>query len=202
VDLVVVPHRHERSIAAFFRGQPVMRLIRKCIAPVLVARANTTMQYHRILVAVDFASNSAGLATLAANVDPQAELLVFHAIDTRNEARLRAAEATEQAVSAYRDRCLAYAHHQMRALARPLEAHGRRVVPLISHGDPGQQAVRQREQSGADLVIVGKNNTSAWQDFFFGSVAHSFLSWGSCDVLVVPDAYLRANTRASCQQSA
>src|SRR4051812_2806660 len=35
VDLVVLPHRRDRSTAAFFRGQPVLRLLRDCNCPVL-----------------------------------------------------------------------------------------------------------------------------------------------------------------------
>jgi len=38
-ELLVLPHRRERSTAAFFRGQPVMRLLRCCRCPVLVTRA-------------------------------------------------------------------------------------------------------------------------------------------------------------------
>ena len=50
----------------------------------------------------------------------------------------------------------------------------------------------QQEDSGADLVVLGKKRSTAWEDFFCGSVAHRVLSWGSSDVLVVPDAYLQA----------
>ena len=50
----------------------------------------------------------------------------------------------------------------------------------------------QQEHSGADLVVLGKKGSTAWEDFFCGGVAHRVLSWGSSDVLVVPNAYLQA----------
>ena len=50
VDLLVLPHRHERSTAAFFRGQPVLRLLRTARCPVLVTRQPLDAAYERMLV--------------------------------------------------------------------------------------------------------------------------------------------------------
>jgi nucleotide-binding universal stress UspA family protein len=192
MDLVVLPHRRERSTAAFFRGQPVLRLLRGCSCPVLVTRQMGDAHYRRILVAVDFSSASESLVKLAADLDTRAELEIFHAIGTLDEARLRSAEATEQAVRAYREQCLKHAQERMLMLTDPFDASGNRLLTVIGRGDPGRQTVIQQEHSDADLVVVGKRRNSAWEDFFCGSVAHRVLSWGSSDVLVVPHAYLQA----------
>ncbi|HEX7892298.1 MAG TPA: universal stress protein [Ramlibacter sp.] len=188
MDLVVLPHRRERSTAAFFRGQPVLRLVRNASCPVLVTRQAGGQHYGRILVAVDFSPESERLVRIAAGLEAHAELEVFHAIDTLGEARLRAAEAREEAVRTYRERCLRDAQKGMLTLTDSFDARRNRVSTLIGRGDPGRQAVVQQERSGADLVVVGKRRSSAWQDFFSGSVAHRVLSWGSSDVLVVPPA--------------
>ena len=192
MDLVVLPHRHERSTAAFFRGQPVLRLLRCCSSPVLVARRMGSEHYARILVSVDFSRESEALVKLAANLDPRAQLEVFHAISTLNEARLRSAEATMQAVRAYRQRCLQHAQQQMLTLTDSFDARRNRVSTVIGRGDPGREIVVQQEHSGADLVVVGKRRTSAWEDFLCGSVAHRVLSWGRGDVLIVPHASVQA----------
>ena len=192
-DLVVLPHRRERFTAAFFRGQPVLRILRGCNRPVLVARQARVGHYRRILVAASLSRGSEALVTLAAGLDAHAELEIFHAIDTRGEAKLRAAEATEQAVRAYRARCLRKAQEGMGTLIDALAAHRHRLLTAIGRGDAGRQTVVQQQRSGADLVVLGKRRSSAWEDFLCGSVAHRVLSWGSSDVLVVPHGYAGAS---------
>jgi len=200
MDLVVLPHRRERSTAAFFRGQPVLRILRECSSPVRVARQTHGEHYRRILVAVDFSPQSEALVKIAAGLDPRAELELFHAIGTREEARLRSTEATEQAVRTYRERCLRDARERMVTLTDSFDARRNRLFTLIGRGDPGRQAVIQQERSDADLVVLGKGRTSAWADFFCGSVAHRVLSWGSSDVLLVPQGDVQASAPVAARR--
>lgn len=201
MDLVVLPHRQERSTAAFFRGQPVLRLLRRCCCPVLVARQPDTEAYRRILVAVDFSPASQALVKLAGAVDPRAELEIFHAIGTLEESKLRSAETPEAAVRAFRQKCLRHAQQRIVALTDSFDARRNRVLTAIGRGDPGRQTVIQQEHSGADLVVLGKSRGSAWADFFLGSVAHRVLSWGSSDVLVVPQAWLEATAPLAARRA-
>ncbi|GAB3666853.1 universal stress protein [Ramlibacter alkalitolerans] len=191
-DLVVLPHRHERSTAAFFRGQPVLRLLRRLQRPVLVVRQARGASYERVLVAVDFSAASEALVKLAAGLATSAELEIFHAISTLDESKLRSAEAPEHAVRAYRERCLQHARERIVSLTDSFDTRRNRVLTAIGRGDPGRQTVIQQEHTGADLVVLGKKRTTAWEDFFCGSVAHRVLSWGTSDVLVVPDGCLSA----------
>jgi nucleotide-binding universal stress UspA family protein len=191
-DLVVLPHRHERSTAAFFRGQPVLSLLRQCKRPVLVARKANTAPYARVLVAVDFSETSKALVKLAATFDSRAELELFHAISTLDESKLRCAEAPDHAVRTFRQRCLKQAQQRIVSFSDSFDTRRNRVLTAIGRGDPGRQVVIQQEHSGANLVVLGKTRSTAWDDFLRGSVAHYVLSWGSSDVLVVPDAYLQA----------
>lgn len=202
VGLVVLPHRRERSTAAFFRGQPVLRLLRTCGRPVLVARQPAGEHYRRILVSVDFSPASAALVNIAAQLDQRAELELFHAISTLGEARLRSAEATEHAIRVYRERCLRIARDRMLTLTDSFDARRNRFFTAIGRGDPGRQAVVQQERSDADLVVIGKRPSSAWEDFLCGSVAHRVLSWGSSDVLVVPQLQVPATAGIAARRMA
>jgi nucleotide-binding universal stress UspA family protein len=190
MDLVVLPHRRERSTAAFFRGQPVLRVLRGCSCPVLVSRGAGLGHYRRILVGLDFSPGSEQLVRIAADFDPRAELELFHAVSSWDEATLRSEQATEQSVLAYQERCLRHARDRMLTLTHSFEARRNRVRTVIGRGDPGMETVVQQEHSGADLVVLGKRRTSAWEDFFCASVAHRVLSWGSSDVLVVPSGHV------------
>jgi nucleotide-binding universal stress UspA family protein len=188
--LVVLPHRHERSTAAFFRGQPVVRLLRECSSPVLVARANPSRPDGPVVAAVDFSRHAVALARFAAQFRGEAPLHMFHSIGTRDEIKLRTAEATEHAIREYRRQCLEHAHRRMLFVADALAADGTRAVVKLGRGDAGRQVVLEQKRSGAGLVVIGKKRSSAWEDFFCASVAHNVLSWGTSDVLVVPEAFI------------
>ena len=192
VDLVVLPHRHERSTAAFFRGRPVLGLLRRLDVPVLVVRRPQRAHYAKVLVAVDFTPQSRALARIAANLDPLAQLELFHAVGTADEARLRSAEATEEAVRSFRAKRRRRAQKDMAAFQESFGSHRHRMRTALGRGEAGRQTVLRQERSGADLVVVGKKRRSAWEDFLCGSVAHRVLSWGSSDVLIVPDAHVGA----------
>ena len=196
MDLVVLPHQRERSVAAFLRGQLAARLLRDSDCPVLVARSTNDAAYGRILVAVDFSRGSEALVDIAAGVEARAELELFHAVSTRGETRLRNAEATEQAVRAYRQSCLRHAQQRMLTLTDSFDARRNRLMTALGRGDPGRQIVVQQQHSAADLVVVGKAPSAAWKDFLCGSVAQRVLCWGGSDVLVVPHAHAQARAPA------
>jgi nucleotide-binding universal stress UspA family protein len=199
-DLVVLPHRRERSTAAFFRGQPVLRLLRHAGRPVLVVRNAGGAHYRRILVGVDFTPASHDVVRIAARLDPLAQLELFHAIDTRGEAHPRAADAAAHAVRTYRAQCLKQAQQDMLTVTDSFEARRNRVMTAIGRGNAGRQILIQQEHAGADLVVVGMKHGTAWDDFLRASVAHRVLSWGRSDVLVVPEAAATAKAPAARQR--
>ena len=144
-------------------------------------------RYERILVPTDFSSDSLVAARVAAAFQGEAQLEFIHAISTRDEAKLRSAEASEQVVLAYRKRCLEYAQERMLEFTRTLAMHDNpKIITKLSRGDRGLQTAKHQERSGADLVVVGTKRRSAWRDVLLGSTAHRILRWASSDVLLVP----------------
>lgn len=190
-DLLVLPDRRERTPAALFAGQPAERLLRRLDVPVLVVRSVPADDYGRILVAVDVGPECFEVVAAAAALEPTAELELFHATSTLKEAWLRSAEASEQAVRAYRQKCTRHAQQQLLRISDSFSARRNRVQTTIGRGDPARQALIQQEHTGAALVVVGKRRRAAWFDFLFGSAAQRILGWGRSDVLLVPKA-LRA----------
>jgi nucleotide-binding universal stress UspA family protein len=198
-DLLVLNHRRERTLASLLQGQPAERLVRLCRCPVLVTKTAPRRSYERILVAVDFTPASKRLVRLAWVLDSKAEVELFHAISSQNEARLRAAEASRRAIQAYRHECMRHARDRIFWLTDTFDSRRNRVLSAIGHGDPARQAVVQQDHVGADLLVVGKRRSSPIADFVFGSVAQRVLCWATSDVLVVPDDF-QASTRAAARQ--
>ena len=197
-DLLVLPHQPARGAAAFLRTPLAVRLARLCRCPILVVKAPALRPYRKILVTVDFQARSQALVALACAVDGRSEIELFHAISLRDDARLRAAEASHEAVQAYRRRMRRNAQERLFALSDSFQARRNRMLMAIGHGDPARQAVVQQEYTGADLLLVGKRRAAAWVDLFFGSVAQRLLAWAHCDVILLPDEH-RPATRAAAR---
>lgn len=185
-DLLVLSHQAQRSLLSLVRGQPALQLMRLCPCPVLVTRLASDKPYERMLVAVNFGPESAPLVQLACALEGQAQVELFHAVSTRNEAKLRSAEMSESAVRNYREACLRYAQGRLLLLTDSFDSRRNRVLSAIGHGDPARQALVQQQNAGADLLVVGKRRSSSLRDFFCGSVAQRLLSQASTDLLVVP----------------
>lgn len=199
-DLVVLPERHERSTAAHLFEPPLLQFMRKCSVPVLVARGTANIPYESIVVGADLSDRSAVLAGIAAGLHEDAEVYLYHALDTRDEAHLRSAEVSERVVRTFQDERREFARRRMRELTHRLGAGDRCVITVVERGDPGRGAVLMQQHTKADLLIVGTRQKPAWKDFLFGSVAGRILRSGASDVLVVPDSWMPTRAGADRQK--
>lgn len=186
VDLLVIGEHRERSVRAFFCGQPIERLQRVVRCPILLARLEVFHRYRRILVAVDFTPESKKLVKLAWSLDRDAQVELFHALNTMHEGKLRYADVSEQAIKAYRHESMLEARERLFWLSDSSTARRNRVVAAIGKGDAARQAVIQQQHANAELLVVGKRRSSGFSDFLLGSVAQRVLWWSSGDVLLVP----------------
>ena len=187
-DLLVWGTAPLSGMRAFLMGQPVQAVLRHCARPVLVVRRPARRPYASLIVAVDFSEASQSLVELGFNLNPGAQVELLHAINTANERKLRNAEATEQAVAAYREQCLHRARVRMSRLTGACDALPDRVISSIHHGSPARQVLDRQERSGAELIVVGRYPASAASDFMFASTAQRVLRESSADVLVAPHA--------------
>lgn len=188
-DLVVIPHRRERTLNALLSGPPALRLTRLSHCPVLATQWAPQTRFRRILVAVDFVSSSKDVAKIGSVVHRDAQVELFHAVNTIGESRLRQADVAPDVIMTYRQSCLQYAQARMEALTGSVGQKDKEMLKTIGRGDPAEQAVRRQELVGADLLVVGKRRSTAFEDFFFGSTARRVLGHAKCDVLVVPHGF-------------
>lgn len=195
VDLVVAPHRARRSLAALWLGDPVQRTVRAIPRPLLLVKRVPLAPYRRVLVAVGLGRSSQRLLRAATLVTPDAELELFHAIDTHVEGRMRLAQASEAALRHHRDSRRRDAEARLAQLAAAARLASWRVKVAVDFGDPASRAVLQQCSSRADLLAVGGGEPSWCGGLLFGSVAQRVASWAHGDVLVVPHADLPCTSR-------
>ena len=158
-------------------GQPVDELLRTARRPVLVVRREAEHAYRSLIVAVDFTEASRGLIDLGFALNKSAQVELFHAVSTANEGKLRYAEVSDRAIKAYRSECRRYAQDRMFWLTDSYDTRRNRVLSAVGHGDAARQTVVQQQNSGAELIVVGRHPSSRLSDLFFEShrEPHSWL---------------------------
>lgn len=199
VDLLVLAHRRDRTLGAFFLGQPVERLLRRCRCLVLVTRVRPRRHYERIVVAVDLGPASQPLLELAGRFDAHAEVALFHALGEGHEARLRYASVSEAVIDAHLRERLHQARVRIAGLSAGSDARRNRVLSAIGRGDPVRQLAIQQDYLRADLVVIGRPRRSPLAEWWCNSMAQRLLGCVGSDVLVVPDDAMAA-TRPRAKQ--
>lgn len=163
------------------------RLLWRLTCPLLVVRAPATRAYARLLVALGPArAPAAGLLRAAAELAPDAELELFHVIDTRQETHLLAAEATRRSLREYRQVLDDHGHRHLRRLTDTLDARRNRLMYTLGRGDPAQQILVQQDYGRAELVVAGQGLRPAWLALLLGSTAARLLRQLRCDLLIWP----------------
>ncbi|MBO9651929.1 MAG: universal stress protein [Variovorax sp.] len=185
-DLIVWGIAPARDLRSFFLGEPVEQILRTAKRPVLIVQRAATHDYTSLIVAVDFNETSRRLVDTSFAFSKGAQVELFHAVSTAYEGKLRYAEVSARAIHAYRSECRRYAYDKMFWLTDSYKSKHDRVLSAIGHGDAARQTVARQQNSGAELIVVGRHPSSRLRDLFLGSTANRILGLASTDVLVVP----------------
>lgn len=185
-DLVVLGRRGRGRFSGLLVGRTADRLLRTCRRPVLVVRNPVEQPYRRVLVPIDFSASSDAAIQVAAQMRRDAILQVFHAINSQREAVLRDADVPEHIIRETRLMEEAGTNARMR---RRVAGLGLDCAPMgfaLAHGPAVKSTLRQARQTGADLIVAGKQGRSTVGGFLLGSVSGRVLSEAACDMLIVP----------------
>lgn len=199
-DLLVLDKRPQVGLGGLWAGGTLAQVLRRSPCPALVVQQAALAAYAHVLVAVDFSPASNAMVRYAGALDGSAAVELFHAVDMRDEAKLRSAEASAQAVRTYREEMRRHAHDRLVRLSDGFEARRNRVGLSIGMGDMARQLAVQQESSGADLVALSHRRRSLVMDALLGSVARRLLGGVGCDVLVYPHDYPGAAARGAAPQ--
>ncbi len=78
-----------------------------------------------------------------------------------------------------------WAQHQVEKAERALEGTGLTVSTTVLSGDPRKLLLKETEEWGADLILVGGNGKRNSRNYLLGSVATALVSHAHCSVEVV-----------------
>ncbi|MDP3743336.1 MAG: universal stress protein [Methylotenera sp.] len=182
-DLIVVGVAGTHAVRKFFLGATAEDVICQAQQPTLVVRH---APYQQVMAAVDLSPFSRVVVEFACRVAPEANLTLAYAFTVEFESKLRFIGATEQDIQRYRQDARHQAQTQMQTLAHTLPEKTM-TTNRLEHGLPEDVLPTMAQEIGADLLVVGKHDTSEIEELLLGSVTRHLLFEASCDVLVIPE---------------
>ena len=201
-DLVILAADGKHSLLTRLFGSTSMHLMRKCPCPVWVVKPGSDQSYHRILAAVDTATDPwddtrqsinpliLQLAGSLAQMDNGA-LHVVQAWSVFQEGYLQIrGDLSDQALRRLRKETK---QDYQRKLNHLIEATD--IKPVKTHlkrGDnPAQIITNLARKEKIDLLVMGTVCRTGLSGFFIGNTAEEVLSAVSCSVLTVkPEGFI------------
>lgn len=167
-DLIIIRRRGQRGLLAnLLLGEMVRNVVAHAPCSVLVAPRGTRMWSRRVLVAID--PQAADMAPVAAAAAIAAEcalpLQVVCVADAAADAMQQGERALQRAWSTAR-------------------ASGVAVDGFVRIGRPHQQILAAAQQSGADLLVIGRHGDDALARAWLGGVAQKVIGLAELPVLV------------------
>lgn len=174
------PHSHA------FLGNLPSKLLQISPCPLLVVRTEPKQAYRKIMIAVDFSEISLYQARQAlALAAPDTEILVLHAYEVPNEGMMRYANVSQGLLHEFRSDIRLKAGAEMQAFIAALKT-SRHVTSAVHLGVPHTVIREHAASKKPDLLVMGKQGRSRFEEFLLGSTSRNTLYETDCDILIVP----------------
>ena len=183
-SLLVCGARGQGVARRLLLGSTVQKMLNRMPCPLLVVKPAPRDAYRTVLVPVDFSPVSLRAIELARRIAPQAEIILLHVYEAPFESSVRFAHIDHDTLTHYRNVIRKDAVTQLAALSKAAGMPDARQI--VVHGDPGWRIAEQEQELECDLIVVGKQGTSALEELLVGSVTKHVLNESQCDVLVSP----------------
>ena len=192
-DLLVMGSHGRSGFDRFVLGSVTDATVRSAPCPVLVVpshleagAAPRQANFTRILCTVDFsvASLNALAEAMTMAEETNGELTLLSVIETPPELQQRS-RGKEINVDAARAEAEAEELQRLRALIPDDIRAYCTVRTAIAEGGAARQILREAEQRGVDLIVMGVHGRSRFDELIFGSTTQDVLRKAHCPVLVV-----------------
>ena len=189
-DVLFIGGTNMSGLAAAFHMTTPERLIRRCGIPVLVVNGPHQIRHARALVPVDGTDQSVAAVSAAVRLWPDAELTLFHAIDSRHERSMRIHEIPLWAARERHSLRMAKGRKYLEALAVRAQVSAKNVAFRIAHGDACRAVLSIQDEVDAQVVVMMKRKAASLTEFILGRTVRRLLTKLRCDVLVTPEQSL------------
>lgn len=200
-DLVMLPAESKSSATSLFFGGTPMHLLRKCPCAVWVFRRQAGGPFHRIMAAVNVATDRREeidlnvkimeLATSLADRD-QAELHIISCWTAFAESMLvNLGNLSGEDLERYRLQSMVRHRRMLHTLMEAFPVDAQRLRIHLPNGEAGDLIPEAVENENVDLVVMGTVARCGIPGFFIGNTAEKILNRLPCSVLAVkPDGFV------------
>lgn len=195
-DLLVLGTHGRSGFQRLFLGSVTEKVIRKAPCPTLVVppRApdvppEATVEFRRILCAVDFSENSLDALAYAINVAEEADarLTLLHVVELPS-VLTREPPVAGIDVTRIRDAAAVDARRRLHDLIPEQARTYCTVETAVVEGRAHREILRHATEQQSDLVVMGVHGRGAIDRLVFGSTTHHVIRAARCPVLVVRHA--------------
>ena len=186
-DVLFIGGTNMSGLAAAFHMTTPERLIGRCGIPILVVNGPHQVRYARALVPVDGTYQSVAAVSAAARLWPDAQLTLFHALDSRQERLMRIHDVPLWAVRERHSWGMAKGLEYLKALAARAQVSTKGVAFRLGYGDAWRAVMSIQDEVDAQVVVMMKRKATSLADFILGSTVRRLLTRLQCDVLITPE---------------
>lgn len=162
----------------FVLGTAVDYLVNKSSIPVLVVKRRARRAYVRLVVATDFSPVATNALLAAAELFPDAKVLLVHAYEAAFEGFLEH-DTTAPFIQGESQASMA------RLVSKLPESLQARLETIIEEGPAASVISRHVSELGSDLLVLGTRNSRGHSHVACGSDAWELPATEPCDVLIV-----------------
>ncbi len=191
--VIIGPHPAD-AVSDALRGTFTERLLSEARCPVLIVRRPSAEPYRSLLLALD-GSRATGQVVRAAErlaASDDASFAAVHAHEPPYEAMMNTVGVGNLSVASYASASMSQAASLLHAQMRLHSLDWRRYRMLLMDARPGPAIREAMRETNPDLLVMGTRGHGRFRRALLGSTAHEVLGSVDCDVLLVPDAGLRA----------
>jgi universal stress protein E len=194
VDLLVLgPHRR-RPVRDALEGSIAGKVLASRACPVLLVNSRPDAEYRRVLLALDHSQSSAGAIRAAEQLVLSEDSIatVVHVDEPPYQGMLNYANVDVEHIAGYVQGWRSEATRDIRNLVRRESMDAARFSVHVESGHALRGILRAVDQYGPDLLVMGTRGGGALHRALLGSVANSVIRQVACDVMVAPEAKVRA----------
>lgn len=183
-DLIVVATPREGQLREFFIGSTALQILRTAPCPVVVARARTTVDLQRALVAVDLDSAGQRVAQAASLwlVNTQIDLVHAYRLKHEGQIRTRSGGVTEEEILKLREFERLDCDEKLNSYR--IKFPGATVY--LEHGWAASVILEMALRLRPDILVLSKHRGTVRDQRIFGSVTQFLLYECPTDILLVP----------------